>query len=204
MVDQNSSFIQFTVTCPLPCRTCQAGNTTACLTCYNNTSIGTEKYYYSSNLSCLSACPSGFYDPGTLICVVCSSPCLECYGLASNCTKCNTTSVNPVLNITNSTGQCQSCPTAYYLEVSVSQCVPCNTVTYFCSSCTTLTTCTTCVPGRFLLGTSCVTTCTADYYISNNGSWTCDSCNASCRTCLGTVSNCSSCSSGSYLLNGVC
>lgn len=142
-----------------------------------------------------------------MICSPCSSTCLTCSIVATNCTSCNLTSSYPALNLTGTTGACLvSCPYYYYLSNSStpSQCRPCDNSTYHCSSCFSLTSCESCVAGFYLSGTTCTPNCPSLTTIANNGTWVCDPCSSQCATCLDSVDNCSSCSSTSAYFNGQC
>ena len=74
-----------------------------------------------------------------------------------------------------------------------------------CATCTAPSRCRSCLKGWFLSPSTlrCVTSCPAGSLAvaSNNN---CDKCESSCRTCLGWVGNCTSCSSGFLSLNGQC
>lgn len=143
LVSQNTSFIQFAIRCILPCRTCSS-NLSACQSCYNNSAITLSNLYFAPGSSCLTSCPTGYFETTSLICSACSSTCLTCSLIATNCTSCNLTSNLPALNLTGSLGACLvSCPYYYYLSNSStpSQCRPCDNSTYHCSSCSSLTAC---------------------------------------------------------------
>lgn len=60
LVSQNTGQILFTIKCALPCKTCTA-NTSACLSCYDNTAIATQKYYLATTYQCYDNCPNGYY-----------------------------------------------------------------------------------------------------------------------------------------------
>ena len=138
MIDQNSNSIQFGITCNLPCKTCQSTNKAACLSCYNDANIAVNNTYYSVNNTCLTSCPTGYFDSGTLICAKCAATCLTCSKVLDNCTSCNTASTNPALNKTGFDGVClAACPAKFYLSTAATptQCVACDTVTYHCLTC---------------------------------------------------------------------
>lgn len=206
MVSQNTGQILFAVKCVVPCRTCSSGNTSACLTCYNNAAITPNKYYHVATLQCLSACPDGYFE-SSLTCAACSSTCLTCDVLASNCTSCNLSGSYPALSWSGSSGSCLSaCPIYYYLSNATvpSQCVGCDNVTYHCLTCTSLTTCASCYSGTYFSSGTCTTQCPSNTTIANSASWTCQPCSSECATCSVTVSNCTSCSSTSAYYNGQC
>ena len=55
-----------------------------------------------------------------------------------------------------------------------------------------------------MLGVNCGASCTPGYTIENAVNWTCDSCDNSCLTCQGIITNCTSCHAHTYLYNNSC
>jgi hypothetical protein len=207
LVDQNSSFIKFSINCILPCRTCSSANVSSCLSCYNNPSISNLNLYYPATNQCLSLCPSAYYASPSLTCLPCAATCLTCAALSSNCTACNTSSAYPALNLTNSTGICLSaCPLYYYLSASATppQCTLCDQTTYHCSTCSAVNVCLSCVANFYLSSGTCTASCPPNTAIPNSGTWKCDLCSTQCATCVGTINNCSSCSASAASYNGQC
>lgn len=207
MIDQNSSFVKFSIFCNLPCKTCSSTNKSACFSCYNNPSITSMKLYFSVGSQCVSSCSDGYYETASLTCIVCSGTCLTCSTVASNCTSCNQTSLYPALNLTNISGSClSSCPLYFYLSKTSTpiQCLQCDSATYHCSTCSSLNVCLSCIAGNYLYSGSCSPTCPATLSVPNNGTWACDICNSECATCEISVSNCTSCSASSAYYNGKC
>lgn len=60
LVSQNTSFIQFSIRCLLPCKTCGA-NLSSCQSCYNNSAITAFNIYFAAGSSCLTSCPTGYF-----------------------------------------------------------------------------------------------------------------------------------------------
>jgi hypothetical protein len=177
LIDQNSATILYSILCLIPCKGCTS-NVSACTSCYTNTNITSNIYLFSSNNSCLTSCPDGYYIGASLICTACSSKCLTCNSGSSNCTSCNTSSTYPALNLTGLSGTCLSnCPIYFYLSTSLTpnQCTPCVSP---CSSCTALNSCLSCAPGFYYSNFTCQSTCPLNITIPNNGTWNCDSCSS--------------------------
>ena len=205
MIDQDTNTVNFTIGCVLPCRTCSNGNTSACLSCYNDPAISLNNLLFPTNSQCVSSCPSGYYDSGSLTCLACASTCLTCNLVSTNCTSCNTSSANPALNISNNVGSCLSaCPLYFYLSNTATppQCVVCDNNTYHCSTCSAIDSCTTCLANFFFYQNTCIPNCPSNFTVANLGTWTCDPCSTQCATCMGVISNCTSCASTSAFYNG--
>lgn len=204
IIDQSSDFIKFTLACNLPCRTCSTDRDT-CTSCYNDTVITPSIYFNSLTSKCVTICDNGYYpDAIQLKCLQCNSICGNCTGSANNCTSCVSTSGFPYLNKTATTGTCLAqCDSGSYPNTNQNPtlCVPCVAP---CVTCTTQTACLSCNSTTFLLGTSCVTTCTANTTVMNTATRTCDPCDPVCATCSQISSNCTSCAANTALHNGNC
>jgi len=73
-----------------------------------------------------------------------------------------------------------------------------------CKDCAGVGVCLSCysiIPYLDVSAKTCVASCSASQYLINS---TCYNCNSSCLTCSLTGSNCTSCSSSSFLLNSIC
>jgi proprotein convertase subtilisin/kexin type 5 len=195
MIDQNTSFVIFNINCTMPCKTC-SNIPTACMSCYNISTVNTNNLLFAGNNTCLANCPSGYYATTDLMCIACSSTCLTCSITSNNCTSCNLTSAYPALNITNYTGSClTSCPNTFYLNRNATppQCTPCDSTINRCYFCTDINICTKCATGYYLQTSQCVTTCLINVSIQNNSTWTCDLCSIQCASCSTSINNCTSC-----------
>lgn len=195
MIDQNTSFVIYNINCTLPCKTCTS-SPTVCLSCYNISSVNTNNLYFSGNKTCLTVCPTGYYASTDLICIACSSTCLTCSIIGTNCTSCNLSSGYPALNITNYTGSClTSCPNTFYLNKNATpaQCALCDSTINHCYFCSDINVCTKCVAGFFLQNSQCVSSCLINVSLPNNSTWTCDNCSLQCATCSVSINNCTSC-----------
>ena len=83
-MDYVDNLANFVLTCTLPCKTCNASNTSQCASCYTNSSLVLGQVKYDSvNQLCISTCPNGTYDDGTGTCLPCTSPCLLCASAAT-------------------------------------------------------------------------------------------------------------------------
>ncbi len=172
----------------MPCRTCQSlSQPTICTSCYSQTSISNLIYFDSLLKNCFSTCPAGkFADVATNTCTPCDTNCLTCNASATYCLSCNLTSSYKYLFVnttaTPNTQVCLSgCPNQMYPDSSNSYiCTYCVSP---CVTCTSSTSCSSCISGRYLLGTSCGTSCPTGLYIPNPSTNKCDPCDTSCATC---------------------
>jgi proprotein convertase subtilisin/kexin type 5 len=128
-------------------------------------------------------------------CLSCSSPCLTCSTIRTNCTSCDTSSGFPYLY---SSSCLANCPFAHF-DSGAYTCKKCSIP---CDTCTSSSICLTCLPGYSKLGNYCYTNCPSLFY--SNGT-DCISCNlALCKTCVTTADTCLSCATGLYLLGSSC
>lgn len=205
-IDESTTNISFSLGCTLPCQTCSSTNSSSCLSCYSTTAVTASIYYYSPNKYCYTTCPATTYNNNvTLLCTACDSNCLNCFNSPTYCTKCNPNSSYPYLNITNSSQVCVAgCTTGMYGSNAIDPptCVACQSP---CATCSSATTCLSCLTGYFFLnGTTCTTNCTPSVTIANAATHVCDPCSSQCRTCLGTINNCTACSDPMVFYNGSC
>lgn len=156
------------IACDISCKNCTI-NSTNCDVC--NTGFSKK----TSDSTCVSACPTGFYSDGTN-CVACDPACATCYG--------------------NLKTQCYSCKyngsANYFKEIGVDTCLTTcgsgefeNTTTFTCQLCdfrctecgTTGTNCSSCsiIAGTnyYRLGEDCLAVCPYTGYFSKNGTKTC-------------------------------
>lgn len=79
IIDQITTGLVPSLTCDYPCKTCSTTNTSSCLTCFTTIASITEKYWISTNNTCVSSCPTSFSQHNTLFtCTACNSNCLTC------------------------------------------------------------------------------------------------------------------------------
>lgn len=204
IIDQSTSSIIFGVNCTLPCRTCSTTATT-CTSCYNDSAITTKMYFNSGTSNCVDACEAGYFaDASQMKCNPCSSICLTCSPVATNCTSCNSTSGYPYLNKTASSGTClAACPSGMYADANQSPILCVNCVAP-CATCTTQTACLSCTSGTYLYQTSCLSSCPANITVINAALGVCDPCDAVCATCSISASNCTACANGTAYYNFQC
>lgn len=196
------------------CDKCSPGCTACtslsdCSVCGNVTinSTAADVYYkdiYSS--VCNLTCPDGQFISSTKqnVCVLCSSQCVTCFGIASNCTSSTCLANYFFLN-----GSCLSvCPDNYYPNSTVWQCQQCSSG---CQSCfgSGLTQCTKCnlfnSTTQYYLeigGNTCGPTCNLGEFPSPLTKL-CTFCNAACSNCssLTICSSCQSVNGIAYFLN---
>ncbi len=58
-LDYSSNQVTYTLTCNLPCKTCDSGSPTSCTSCYDNNQITDKIIFDSNSKSCYSTCPDG-------------------------------------------------------------------------------------------------------------------------------------------------
>lgn len=169
--------------CTSPCGTCL--NSTYCQSCYSNKSIDTT----SGN--CYSTCPNGTISmnaSGINTCLACASQCSNCLSNINFCSSCS----NSTQNYYN--GSCydpSSCPNGTFSNNLNNTCVRCSPPCNFCSN---GSLCATCLPGFYLLNSTCLPVCpngTVGVNLSSSGM--CYVCASPCGTCTNSISNCTSC-----------
>jgi hypothetical protein len=188
-IDRGSYTPQYA--CPLPCRSCDSTAPFACLSCY-----GWKTQSVLFNSSCLSACPSAYFNSsGT--CASCSAHCQSCTS-GSGCSACTG-------GMVLWGGSCLSaCPSQTYLETASGSCQACAAP---CAGCSLgATNCTSCLSSFggvawYYLSSACYSTCPASYYSSSLNN-SCLPCNSSCATC--SASQCLTCPGGFLLFGSSC
>lgn len=139
--------------------------------------ICTSGLFYSSvSGTCVSVCPSGYYQNSyNTACDKCSSTCQQCYGEPTVCTGCISTVSNPQYFYN---GSCHSsCFAGTY--VNGFNCSACDSAAAFCATCSlTATNCTSCTSGRFLSqpgSGTCLSSCpiTGTYSVTDLVNYVC-------------------------------
>lgn len=154
----------------------------------NCTSCSSPLFLY--NDSCVSTCPSGMFQNGTL-CQTCVSPCLTCTG-ATVCLSCST---NFYTNFTCVVASL--CPSGTFGNTSSLRCDPCSNN---CTTCSGLSNnCTSCNSSLGYYNGTCLSTCPSGMYNSAN---VCTNCVSPCFTCS-SATICISCS-GTFFTNQTC
>jgi hypothetical protein len=204
IIDQSTDKIIFILNCTMPCRTCSS-TTSTCTACYNDSTITTSNYFNSGTSKCVDACETGYFaDSSQMKCNQCSSVCLTCQILSTNCTSCNSTSSFPYLNKTGTAGTCLStCQSGMYADTNQSPTLCVNCVGP-CVTCTSQTACLSCTSGTYLYLTSCLATCPPNISVLNSALSLCQACDAVCATCSVTSSNCTACANGTAYYNFNC
>lgn len=136
--------------CDIKCSSCTASTNTNCNSCtVNNTLSGT---------TCDANCLPGYgITITTGFCILCSSPCTECYLIGTNCTKCITSpSQYYLITISSSTNCVSNCPIGYYLNIAIITCIACP---IGCSECSSNTNCYSCNSSYLFFNNSCYTSC---------------------------------------------
>ena len=122
---------------------------------------------------------------------------VTCSRCDSNCSECTTLART-----------CISCPTSYFLDTNYNVCVPNCSTGYFanalnklctqcsepCRSCTgSASFCLSCITNFYLLNTNCLPTCPVNFFINNEATRICDTCNSNCLTCQNKTTTCLTC-----------
>ncbi|KAH0576035.1 Cysteine-rich membrane protein 2 [Spironucleus salmonicida] len=119
-------------------------------------------------------------------CLPCKSECLTCSGTSASSTICKTCHPGMFLTASNTCADCD--PKCYTCETSKSKC-------------------TNCRPSDELIGNDCLTSCISNSDCRSNqicDEEICENCVGNCVSCSGTIYNCSNCSNGYGLIQGVC
>jgi proprotein convertase subtilisin/kexin type 5 len=189
-VNANNVTIRTCTACSVGCLNCESP--TSCQQCVS----GALRVTISSVTSCVSICPSGYYN-STGNCLACAAPCTQCYQSSTSSTVTCAACASGYLLLN---GQClTACPSGYL--PSGSTCLPCASQCAECS--TSSSNCTVCKSASYPVPACVSQNCTGSQYQDISGN--CLSCYAACSACFGGSSyECTSCSSGYFLLNGQC
>ena len=178
--------------CDLNCKECSQSVS-------NCTSCDSGKYLYQNE--CVTICPDGYYENSTTnICEKCDQSCSICRGASQDqCTECS----YGYFSVPDQSTCVKSCPSGYWLNVSILTCSPCCKG---CSKCkdSDCNSCIACQPSYFLqqlppLSAICMESCPNGYWpdFSSN---ICSPCHPACSSCTGPKgTDCASCSLGYFL-----
>ena len=182
-----NSAVTIVAYCLTPCQQCTASSAAQCLSCLP-TPYTTFTTLFPANSSCVTACPDTYFSSGGQCSSCNQSACYSCVTTLNTCTSCP--AAKYLLN-----SECLGvCPTLYYPSVAANnshsgQCLVCQST---CVTCSSSSLCLTCISSYFLdLDSRCVLECTSPGYLGIEG--TCKLCINNCKTCVGSLSNCSSC-----------
>lgn len=175
----------------LNCDICTSNCTTCSFLSSNCTSCSAPWVFY--NQQCISTCPNGTYQSGTL-CLPCLSPCNYCLT--------NTTCLTCLSNFYFSNQTCLAsslCPNGTYADAANLNCSSCISPCLTCSA--TPTNCTACIPPKvYDNNNQCLSSCPISMY---NSSSVCAACVSPCGNCTSSIS-CLSCLSGFFLTGTSC
>uniref|UniRef100_A0A665V2H6 Growth factor receptor domain-containing protein n=1 Tax=Echeneis naucrates TaxID=173247 RepID=A0A665V2H6_ECHNA len=141
--------------------------------------------------------------------------CKRCYYSCESCTGSRSdqcTSCQPGHYLTEGTNTCTAvCGDEHYLDHGwISGFKPCHKACATCAG-AGVEACNHCAEGYLMEEWKCVSSCSPGFYATQpnpeiaDGHRVCRRCDASCLTCAGpSLGNCSSCSSGHSLEEGVC
>ena len=210
-----------TPVCNTASGTCVACNSDAdCISpiaahCSGNTCSPCSASSQCAHLSATPACSPSYIG----VCVECDTDAdcpsvskAQCSLTTGTCVPCTASShcshllSTPVCKTSAGAGLCVEClsdsdcvnPLKNKCLVGVNLCVQFCTAN--CLECLSSTACKLCLPGYYLLNSSCMTTCPAGYW-QNDQTQTCELCDPICQTCSGSATVCTSCSSP-YVLDG--
>ena len=117
--------------CSLRCQLC-FDNSTFCQQC---TESGLdEAFLLDSDSSCLSECPTGFFENRTdHTCDVCHGNCESCSENATFCSKCTSTGVNEAFFYSQNSSCLEVCPDGFYKNITDHSCYACDEKCEICS-----------------------------------------------------------------------
>ena len=119
-----------------------------------------ENGYLMDDGRCYNECVTVGTVPSGNKCVACSNLCLTCSITQYNCDSCDPASTYPYYY----EKKCLStCPDKYYNDVSAKTCKLCISPCEVCTS-SSVNSCLSCISDHFLLGSTCLSSCTAGYY----------------------------------------
>ena len=174
------------------CERCDAPNY---MLNYNCVSSCSAFVHFSVNMTCLTSCPTNYFQTtnNTLkYCTSCSSPCQDC----SNATFClSCVSGFYYFNFTCST----SCTSGYYADNTTNTCKNCISP---CKTCTSETSCLSCSLG-FWDGSQCASSCASGQF-ADTANNVCSNCDTACLTCINSATTCTSCNSSLIFYNSQC
>ncbi|KAM4528249.1 proprotein convertase subtilisin/kexin type 5 [Odontesthes bonariensis] len=184
--------------CFSSCESCTGSRSDQCTSCLpgHHLTEGTN--------TCTATCRDNYFlDHDTNMCRKCSENCLKCTSY-SICTECK-----PDTSLQGN--RCQrSCAAGFYHDTQEGVCKPCHEACATCAG-AGAEACSHCAEGYLTEEWRCVSFCSAGFYATvpspeiADGHRICRRCDASCLTCVGpSQGNCSSCSSGHSLQEGVC
>uniref|UniRef100_A0A3Q3MRR5 Proprotein convertase subtilisin/kexin type 5a n=1 Tax=Mastacembelus armatus TaxID=205130 RepID=A0A3Q3MRR5_9TELE len=184
--------------CYSSCESCTGSRSDQCTSCLPG-------YHLTEGTNtCTATCGDNYYlDHDANMCRKCRENCLKCTSY-SICTECK-----PDTSLQGN--RCQrSCAAGSYRDEQEGTCKPCHKA---CSTCAGagVEACNQCAEGYLMEEWRCVSSCSVGFYATEpspeiaDGHRTCRRCDASCFTCVGpSWGNCSSCSSGHSLQEGMC
>ena len=157
-------------------------------------------YSDTNSSSCMSFCPSGFYNSSG-ICIACPASCGNCfYSTTEGQAQCSSCGSGKILF----NGQClTTCPSGYF-STMIQNALSCSKCAPNCAECVnSSSTCTLCQNANYTIPNCVTQTCTSTQFENLDGS--CGNCASTCGSCYGGSSyECITCAGGSFMLNGQC
>ncbi|EAR94687.2 latrophilin/CL-like GPS domain protein (macronuclear) [Tetrahymena thermophila SB210] len=213
--------------CPQQCATCQTNSgCTSCAAKYFRGPVVANQNYLTCTTNCTAMAQPDqldqnhiigyFNNPAGNICSECHPYCSACNSASLlDCTQCTVyQGIQFYLQKTianAASGYCtQSCLDGYIQQGGANQPYVCQSCTQPCLTCSQTTdNCTSCYSGFYLKTTTSPQTCVDQNscglgYYGDRNSLKCQICDASCYSCSGTSTNCTSCKSGQKLKNNIC
>ncbi|XP_035996608.1 proprotein convertase subtilisin/kexin type 5 [Fundulus heteroclitus] len=184
--------------CYSSCASCTGSRSNQCTSCVSG------HHLTEGTNTCTASCGDNYYlDHEADMCKKCSENCLKCTSY-SICTECK-----PGTSLQGN--RCQrSCDDGFYHDTQEETCRPCHKACATCAG-AGVDACNRCAKGFLMEEWRCVSSCSAGFYATQpspeiaDGQRICRRCDSSCLTCTGPGwQNCSSCSSGHRLQDGVC
>jgi len=177
--DYSDSSTKTCPTCNSSCTKCSGPSSNECLSCPNSMYL----LVLGGTFTCVSSCPSNYYSDSDNNCLPCDATCTTCNGgLPTNCLVCT-------LPRYFMGGLCvYQCPSSYFGDNSTATCIlNCQDTTFgynvskICCPCNNCQTCSgfganqciSCTGTQLLQDNTCVTNCSANYFL-NQAASTCD------------------------------
>ncbi|KAL4471652.1 hypothetical protein ABPG74_008545 [Tetrahymena malaccensis] len=213
--------------CPQQCATCQTSSgCTSCAANYFRGPVVANQNYISCTTNCTAMAQPDQLDQNHIIgyfnnplgntCSECHPYCSACNSASLlDCTQCTIyQGIQFYLQKTAqgaTSGYCaQTCLDGYIQQGGSNQPYVCQSCSQSCLTCSKTTdNCTSCFSGLYLKTSTSPQTCVDQNscglgYYGDKSSLKCQTCDASCYSCSGTSTNCTSCKQGQKLKNNIC
>ena len=181
------------------------GSSTTCTLCMSNATL--------ANGTCVASnapCDVGaFMDPGTGVCLNCSSVLPNCTACLNSTICLNCTQGNSLMNGTCVLVGPIFCTNGSFFDPAANKCIFCKDVLPNCTNCINSTVCLNCNTGSLMVNGMCVAViggqCPPAYF-KNPGSGNCTLCSLAIPNCTfcDNSTSCTKCTEGNKVFGGTC